>query len=129
MLAEELGIPQVMVPFAPGVNCAYGLLVADFRQDDVRTYVSQLADADLRTMNAHLAEMTAAAYDRIRAEGVGDKDIRVARAVDLRYHGQGYELEVPLAGRRLTRASLRTIEGRFHATHRRQYGFSPLPTR
>ncbi len=123
-LAEDLGIPQVMVPFAPGVNCAYGLLAADFRQDDVRTYVSKLPDINLRVAAARYREMEAACRSRVRDEGVADDDIVITRSVDMRYHGQGYELEVLLGNGRLTREALKDTEKRFHALHKKQYGFS-----
>lgn len=123
-LAAELGIPEVIVPFAPGVNCAYGLLVADFRHDYVRTYVGKIRDLGLREINAMYAEMEDAGRAQMKEEGIVDRHIVVQRSLDVRYHGQGYELEVPVPGGRITRGSLKTAADRFHSLHKRSYGFS-----
>ena len=123
-LAEELSIPRIMIPFAPGVNCAYGLLVADFRYDYVTTYLRKPATVDLKEINALCKELERTAADKMAGDGVAHKDIVVSRSVDLRYVGQGYELEVPLGGGRITRKSLAQIESRFNQLHRKQYGYS-----
>ena len=123
-LAEELGIPQVLVPFAPGVNCAYGLLMADFRHDYVRTWVSKLADVRPGDLTGLYGELENAARERMKDDSVPGKDIVFRRSVDVRYHGQGYELEVPVASGRITGKQLRAIENRFHSLHKRSYGFS-----
>ncbi|MDP6778421.1 MAG: hydantoinase/oxoprolinase family protein [Candidatus Latescibacteria bacterium] len=121
-LAEELAIPEVVVPFAPGVNCAYGLLMADFRQDHVRTHVAGLADTSPNELSGLYSEMAKEARQRMKGDVPG-KSIVITRSLDMRYHGQGYELEVPVPDGRITRKSLADIERKFHALHRRSYGF------
>jgi len=123
-LAEELGIPQVIIPFAPGVNCAYGLLMADFRYDYARTYLTRLSEVNLKDINAIYKDLEEAACDRMREENITDESIITSRALDLRYVGQGYELEVPLASGRITRKALAAAESQFHALHKQEYGFS-----
>ena len=123
-LAEELGAPEVIVPFAPGVNCAYGLLMADFRHDYVRTWVRKLSEVRASEINAIYGELEALARRRMTEDEVPDSDIVINRSLDLRYHGQGYELEVPVASGRITGKQLKAIENRFHSLHRKSYGFS-----
>lgn len=123
-LARELGIRQVMIPFAPGVNCAYGLLVADFRYDYATTYLRKLADVDLAEIDAAYGEVEASSRQTLLDDGIPPEDIVVSRTLDLRYVGQGHELDVPLDGGTITEASLAAAADRFNELHQQQYGFS-----
>ena len=123
-LAEELDIPQVIIPFAPGVNCAYGLLMADFRYDYVKTYLRKVVEIDLKEINAMFRNLEKTARDSMKKEDVPDEKIVISRALDLRYVGQGYELEVPLASGRITRKAMAAAEVRFHTFHKQSYGYS-----
>ena len=123
-LADELGVPRIVVPFAPGVNCAYGLLVADFRYDYVQTYLRSLPEIDVKELNSICRDLEATARARMAGEGLRKKNILISRSVDLRYAGQGYELEVPLAAGTVTRKALKAAEDRFHQLHNQTYGYS-----
>ncbi len=123
-LATELSIPQVIIPFAPGVNCAYGLLTADFRYDYTRTYLKRLAQIDLTHLNALLDDMEQNGRQRMRADGVRGANILISHALDLRYVGQGYELEVAYPNGRFDRQRMLLVERRFHELHQSRYGFS-----
>jgi N-methylhydantoinase A len=87
-LASELGIETVLVPEAAGILSALGLALSDERRDQVRSEVGPLAEA------GELPEHGEA---------------------DLRYHGQSFELTLPL-GPDLAR--------RFHRLHEERYGYS-----
>lgn len=121
-LAEELGIPEVLVPATPGVLSALGLLAAPVEHHHARTRPTPLAGADLGAVNACLRELDAAGRARMREEGVPADGVRVAYAADLRYAGQAYELEVPIAAP-LDAAGLAAAELAFHAVHERVYGY------
>ncbi len=123
-LAEELGVPTVVVPFAPGVACAYGLLMADFRHDYVRTCVRMLSDVRPTEINALYSEMEKRARAEMKGDEISQGDIVIHRTLDMRYHGQGYELEVPVASEKITTKELNEVEKRFHLLHKKQYGFS-----
>jgi N-methylhydantoinase A len=123
-LARELGIPRIIVPFAPGVNCAYGLLMGDFRFDYVRTYLTKSTALDLRELeNLFEKFLERPARARMLRDGVAEKDIDVARSLDLRYLGQGYELEVPAPSGNITRGWWQLVEDAFHALYEKKYGF------
>ena len=122
-LARELRIPQVMIPFAPGVNCAYGLLVADFRYDYATTYLQKLGEVDLAKMNAAYDKLEQSARQKMIDDGISRENIVLSRALDLRYLGQGHELEVPFDGGVISRESLAAAKARFDDLHQKQYGF------
>ena len=88
---------EVLVPEAPGVLAAFGLLAAAIEHHHARTLQRAPTLADLGAVNRCLEELDAAGRARMREEGVPAGDVRVAYAADMRYVGQAYELEVPVA--------------------------------
>ena len=117
-LAEEIGIPRVLVPRHPGNFSALGLLASDIKHDDVRTRVGPLRErapllADL------FAEMEGAARRQLEHEGFAPDGQRMVRSLDLRYRGQAFELAVPVGGGAV---ALDAIEDAFHRQHLGAYG-------
>jgi len=108
-----LGIPAVLVPPAPGVLSAYGLLCSDAVEELSRTVF--LEPEDGRGIKSALAELGGEAKDLLRDDKTARGRIRIEQFADLRYVGQSYEISIP-AGAGLVR--------RFHAEHERLYGHS-----
>ena len=124
-LAEELGLPQVLVPVAPGVTSALGLLLADFRHDRAVTHLRNLAEVDPRELEAMYAGLEQDLLTEMRAEGLAPAQVTLLRTADLRYHGQGYELETPAPPGPLDRPQLRRLHATFRQIHERVYGYAP----
>jgi N-methylhydantoinase A len=122
-LASELDVPRVISPPMPGVTSALGLLVADFRHDYSQTYLRALPEVDLETMNHIYADLEKAALDQMGQEGVAPEDVKFSRQADVRYLGQGYELEVAVPLGRLDGDSLKLIAERFYESHQQHYGY------
>jgi N-methylhydantoinase A len=122
-LAEEMGMAEVIVPEAPGVLAAFGLLSAAIEHHHARTLPAPTDAVDLRAVNRCLAELDAAGRGRMRAEGVPAESVRVAYSADMRYVGQAYELEVPIVAP-LVGERIAEILGAFHALHERVYGYA-----
>jgi N-methylhydantoinase A len=117
-IAEELGIPRVLVPCHPGNFSALGLLVSDVKHDDVRTRVGPLARSAVALGHA-FAEMEAAAAARLETEGFSPAERRIERFLDLRYAGQAFELMVPVPP---GPPALDAVAQDFHARHLAVYG-------
>jgi N-methylhydantoinase A len=114
-LAEALGIPRVIVPAMPGALSAFGILVSDVVKDYSRTIVWRISDrVPAERLGKEFAELRRAAEKDFRQEDWRGA-IHYHRSVDVRYRGQGYELNIPY-GRRL-------IED-FRKEHQRRYGYS-----
>src|SRR6059036_3610068 len=122
-LAEEMGMAEVLVPEAPGVLAAFGLLAAAIEHHHARTLQARTEVADLSAVNQCLGELDAAGRARMREEGVPAHDVRVAYAADMRYVGQAYELEVPITAP-VEPAHVPEIVAAFHAVHERVYGYA-----
>jgi N-methylhydantoinase A len=119
-LAEEIGLPRVLVPRHPGNFSALGLLASDIKHDDVRTRVGVLRER-LPVLGDLFAEMKGAARRELTLEGFAEREQRLVRSLDLRYRGQAFELNVPV-GEAGAPLALEPIEAAFHRQHLAAYG-------
>ena len=121
-VARSLGIRRSLVPLAPGILCAQGLIVSDLREAFVRTAVTPLSDTCMADVAARIGELKAQAGAWFDTEGV-EKDSRVTDIVlDARYVGQNFELAIGL-GQADPLPAVGAIRQRFFAEHERAYGF------
>jgi N-methylhydantoinase A len=126
-LAQELNIPKIVVPEAPGVNCALGLLMADFRHDYSRTFLHLLRDLPPDRLINEFEGLEDQARKQMIEEGVLEENIVYCRSGNLRFYGQGYELNIPLPRTNYNRQDLEKIGCSFASVHEEQYGYS-MPT-
>lgn len=108
-LAEALGMRQVLIPAAPGALSALGILDADFRREYSRTAMLPPESTKIESIFRELEAEARAAFRHQGATPV------LSRNAEMRYQGQGYELQVDWS---------RSAVARFHALHQRAYGYS-----
>lgn len=106
----------MLVPPAPGVLCADGLLAADLKAEFSRT-LPKAGTVDVDAAEAIFAELEERAGEWLTTEGVAPEARALGRVVLMRYHGQGGEVTVPWAG------SAAATEAAFAAAHETLYGF------
>ncbi|MFC7693250.1 hydantoinase/oxoprolinase family protein [Paeniroseomonas aquatica] len=124
-VAAEMGIAEVIFPREPGTLSAYGILYSDLVQDIARSRVMPAVAGSLAEVGALLAELRATADARLAADGVAAGARHIEVAVDMRYHGQAFELLVPWGDVAAPDASaLDALLGRFHAMHRQRFSYS-----
>ncbi|HEY4279251.1 MAG TPA: hydantoinase/oxoprolinase family protein [Conexibacter sp.] len=116
-LAELLGIREVVIPPHPGITSAAGLLTSDLRYDHMRTVFMTEGAIDADEINRQFNELVDELKARLLRDGADAAEVRVERALDCRYAGQGYELRIA-AGEGFTEGVLDA----FHAAHRSEYG-------
>ena len=126
LVAEELGMSTILVPVQPSVLSALGTLMTDVKHTEVVTRFvpgDQVKGDLLTTIFEGLEDrlMETFADERIAADKVS-----LERSCDIRYRGQGYEVNVPLdAGNgAIGDAEATALLERFHAEHRKQFGHS-----
>jgi N-methylhydantoinase A len=118
-VAAELGMARVVVPHAPGVLSAFGLLVADIEHDQAETFAARADEVDGGALAAALARLNARGREKMQADDVPPDAVAIEVQADMRYVGQSYELSVVLAdGAAIVPQA---VEG-FHAAHERAYG-------
>ncbi len=126
-MASQLQMTRIVVPPAPGLFSSFGLLYADVEHHYVRTYRRQTRRLGLAALNETLHRMEAEALAQLSAEGFTCAAARVKRSADLRYHGQSFELTVPLPAGELGRDGLAGLEEAFGREHERVYGHRAGP--
>ena len=123
-LADEMDIPTVLVPVAPGVTSALGLLMADLRHDFAQTVLKPGSELSPTEITSWYEQLETQAMEQMSREGVAPDDVSLVRAADARYVGQGYELEVLAASGKLGQRDVEEILERFHDAHVRNYGYA-----
>jgi len=121
-VARRLEIRRVVLPRAASVLSAWGMLATDLRYELVRSHVGDLHAIRPATLRRLFAQMEAQARRRL---GAFDGEVRIQRAMDMRYGEQVFEITVPLDGVDLEAADpLKEIVERFHRRHEDLYTYS-----
>ena len=123
-VAREIGIRNVIIPGAPGVFSAFGMLFSDLRYDYVRTHLMQLADATFDEIEAVFKELEQNGREAIAATSVTPRQIVVKRALDMRYVGQEHPVTVELPMRIFQKQDRGAIKRHFDNDHMQRYGTS-----
>ncbi|MGB0553303.1 MAG: hydantoinase/oxoprolinase family protein [Alphaproteobacteria bacterium] len=128
-MAKLLKINRVICPLGAGVLSALGFLVAAPGTDAVRSYVSRLETLDWNRLNDLFAEMEAEALAQIQEAGADPSTVSIRRRADMRYSGQGFEIDVPVPDGKLDESSAATIRQIFLDRYQELFGrqISDLP--
>jgi N-methylhydantoinase A len=116
-LAALLGVKRLMIPVAPGVLCADGLLAADIRAEFSRT-LPRAGRIDMAVAGAIFGELEAEAQGWLASERVAESRRSLSRTALMRYRGQGGEVATAW------KDSGADLEAAFAAQHQSLYGFT-----
>ncbi|GAA1140113.1 hydantoinase/oxoprolinase family protein [Ornithinicoccus hortensis] len=117
------GAWPVIIPPSPGVLAAYGDATTSMRDEAVQTLIrrfGELTDEELRSLLHGLAEQ---ARTSLLEAGLSEEELTTSFAVDLRYHGQGFEIPVTIDAADLDGPALDTLRAAFDAEHDRLFNF------
>jgi N-methylhydantoinase A len=126
-MARQLEMTRIVVPPAPGLFSSFGLLYGDVEHHYVRTYRRHTRQLDLSELNGIVGKMEAGALAQLAAEGFTGAATRITRSADLCYHGQSFELTVPLTTGTLDPRAIAELEEAFGREHERVYGHRAGP--
>jgi N-methylhydantoinase A len=118
-----MGSFPVLVPPAPGLLCAIGDLVADFRDEFAQTYIRLLSEAEPAEVARLLDELGGRADEWLTSEGIAADARTITHTADMRYHGQGYEIPVAIDPDEIRAVGVADLEERFNRLHEQLYGF------
>jgi N-methylhydantoinase A len=120
-LARMVGIPRVLVPPRPGINCAIGLLQTAVRRTYLGSAIGRLGAYPAERINAQFAGLEQRAQADAEADGFAKSALRPRHQVEMRYPQQGYQLAIdcPYPFAEADKAPLRRA---FDATHRQTFG-------
>ena len=120
-IAKALSSPAFIVPFGAGVMSAVGFLTAPLAFDFVRSWPGRIDSLDWQKANALLSEMEEQGQTLLEESGILSEHISHRRVADMRYVGQGHEIQVPLPTGRLSSESIPSILKSFEEIYRRLY--------
>src|SRR5207253_45178 len=120
-LAEKLGVGRVVVPEGASVGSAIGFLRAPVSFQVVRSHRATLSGFDAGVVNELLDHCAATAADVVR-RAVPEGDLTIRRVVDVRYIGQGHELQLALPEGALHAEDARRLRAQFEALYGSIYG-------
>jgi N-methylhydantoinase A len=93
-IASSVGIPTVLVPVYPGLNCAIGMLQTNVRHSYLKSEVGVLSQFPAQRMNNLFIALEAQALAEANEEGFTPDAIKLTRFLELRYPHQGYTLPI-----------------------------------
>lgn len=122
-VAESLGIRRIIVPIAPGILCADGLIESDLQENFVATCRTTPCGS-LDAVDGAMKSLSEQADSWISAEVDNTGDARKIVTFDMRYVGQNYELSVNICETQdmPTLPDIDDLKERFFAEHLRSYG-------
>jgi len=123
-IADSLGIKRVVVPPVAALYSAFGMFAMDIGQDYARSFVGRASNIDLDTLNRVYAELEAEAQTAFKQHGVPPDKVILKRSADLRYVGQFHEVEVDMAGGKITRDAVDAAAAGFARKHEELYTFA-----
>ena len=122
-VADFLGMRTVISPPDPGNLCALGLHVSDVRRDYIRTMVRRQSAADTSEIVTAWEALADEGGRDIRAEGIEDKDIKIEYVADVRYFGEGHEVQVTAPEGVTGAGAVDNMWKEFHKVHDQSFGF------
>ena len=126
-LAEAVSARDVLVPVAPGITAAMGLLETDMQYEHVRSFITSLTHVDtsaVERLSALVEELVGHCRSDLENDGVPPARQTFQRVAECRYHGQGFELRAEIPEGRLTAGDVSRIIESFHTQHRFDYGYA-----
>lgn len=123
-IARKLKIPRVVFPFGAGVFSAFGLLVSPLSFDSLRSHRIFYEELTPELFNETFQPLILESSGLLRDAGVEEKDIRIVRRLDMRYLGQGFEVEVILPDMQDVKSLVEQIPKIFVAAYQKRYSIS-----
>ena len=123
-LAEQAGIPQVLIPAEPGTTSALGLLVTDVRMESSATLIVRADQVELSRITDEFERLEHSGRLAHSSAASASGEPIFERAIEMRYWGQSFELSVPVPDRKTINDDwMSDLIESFHESHDSAYGF------
>ena len=118
---EHLGVSQIVIPYSASVHGAFGLVTSDIAHEDQITQPLR-APFDVEAIAGIYAQLEERIVAQLEAEGFDRSEMRLNRAVDMRYRRQVHILTSPFVGDEVTADSLEQTVDMFERLYEEKYG-------
>jgi N-methylhydantoinase A len=122
-VARLIGSFPVLIPPSPGLLCATGDLVADFRDEFSRTFIRRIDSTSSDEILKILAELGGEAEDWMQREKIPKENQVLSFNADMRYYRQGYEIPIETTPQQLSESGTEALAEHFNQIHEQFYGF------
>jgi len=129
-IADQAGIPRVLIPLGPGTASALGLLVTDVRMEGSSTLIVRSDEIELSLIASEFERLELAGREAHKIAASASGEPVFERAVEMRYWGQSFELSIPApdrpeseSGPKINDAWMSELIETFHEAHEKAYGF------
>jgi len=127
-VARTLGMANVIIPPAPGILCAQGLVVSDLKENFVVSDRIRVGNEGVASMGAHIQTLLNDAGNWFADEEIEPGDQWLELFFDMRYVGQNFELAVPVGDSAAMREdgfriAPENLEQAFFQAHDQAYGY------
>ena len=122
-LIREMGIPRALIPNHPGQFSAYGFILTHARVDRQRTTQLTSHRFDVERAASIMRELVTEATAELAQQGY-TSELEAYRALEMRYLGQNYELELPIGADALEPGRADQLWAAFHTAHKARFGFN-----
>ena len=123
-VAKLMGSWPAVSPVSPGVLCALGDATTRMRTETARSYSMRISAASEAEVLQIFQEMTDQTRKELMADGVDPADITMSYEIDVRYHGQAFEVSMPVTPDGFADGGLDRLAGAFDEEHRRLFTFN-----
>lgn len=126
-LAEAVSARDVIVPVAPGITAAVGLLKTDLQYEHTEAGIlilNNATDRDLSRINSHIEKLCHDVREELASDGISHDAQMLKIIAECRYQGQGFELRADVPEGRITQENKHVIIDSFHDTHEQDYGYA-----
>jgi len=121
-IARALGSPELIAPLGAGIMSTVGFLTAPTAFDFVRPWRVELSRVDWQRAQSLLSAMGAEGERILVASGIEAANIYTVSAVDMRYVGQGHEIQIPLPSGAINEQTVPALAKTFEERYRQLYG-------
>ena len=116
-LAREMNIPEVVIPPEPGIFSAIGMLLADARVDETRTFLRPLSTEAANAMAEAFDQMQATMGAALAAE-LGNVPLTFLRQAQMRFAGQRHFVQTSVT----PDSTLEQTRAAFETLYRQRFG-------
>jgi N-methylhydantoinase A len=118
LVAEEVGMKEVIVPPNPGAFSAFGALCSALRKDKTTTVLQLLKNETLELVSSSGTKMRQMLSEEFASEGSDVSGLAFECQLDMRYHGQSHELTATVP----ENTDVDDVAEIFEAAFEREYG-------
>ena len=120
-VAKELGMQTVIIPTTPGVLSALGGLIADIKNDFIKTVFVELDGSETTAIQDEYKLLEADALQWLREEQAYEGNYQLIYSADMRYRGQAFEIEAILSAKDVASGNVTAMAEAFHHEHELVY--------